>query len=81
MYIYICVGAWNNNSNNTGSSIRSHIPTHTHILYYTIIYAYITSHHGPLNQVKKDYIEGLHDTLDLVPIAAWCVFGIGWKVD
>lgn len=22
-------------------------------------------------KVKKDYIEGLHDTLDLVPIAAW----------
>lgn len=30
-------------------------------------------------KVKKDYIEGLHDTLDLVPIAAWCVHNEGGR--
>jgi hypothetical protein len=29
-------------------------------------------------QVKKDYIEGLNDSLDLVPIGAW--YGQGRKV-
>lgn len=32
-------------------------------------------------KVKKDYIEGLHDTLDLVPIAAWCdIACVVWSV-
>ena len=33
-------------------------------------------------QVKRDYIEGLHDTLDLVPIGAWHGNGrkTGWWV-
>ena len=32
--------------------------------------------------MKKDYVEGLHDTLDLVPIGAWCGNGrkAGWQV-
>lgn len=32
--------------------------------------------------MKKDYIEGLHDTLDLVPIGAWFGNGrkAGWQV-
>ena len=53
---------------------RRYAPTHPHAP--TIIYTYT------LTQVKKDYIEGLHDTLDLVPIAAWCVsWGlVGWNV-
>lgn len=57
---------------------RRYAPTYPHT--HTIIYTYT------LKQVKKDYIEGLHDTLDLVPIAAWCVsWGlvgrkVGWYV-
>lgn len=33
-------------------------------------------------QVKRDYVEGLHDTLDLVPIGAWHGNGrkAGWQV-
>jgi DNA ligase-1 len=33
-------------------------------------------------KVKRDYVEGLHDTLDLVPIGAWHGNGrkAGWQV-
>jgi hypothetical protein len=44
---------------------------------FTLMFHIFLNHRAQRVQVKRDYVEGLGDSLDLVPIGAW--YGNGRK--